>query len=110
MVDDFIFFKRYADTLHFFQGFGVVIFDQVRSDFRIRLKMLSDLIGKVFFASSFFSLNVDDDFISLHGVVIYFPDFDLPGSDAVDVIKYVFEIIEVNQCAFDLSDLQAVDV
>ena len=72
--------------------------------------MLSDLIGKVFFASSFFSLNVDDDFISLHGVVIYFPDFDLPGSDAVDVIKYVFEIIEVNQCAFDLSDLQAVDV
>src|SRR5882762_9740589 len=55
-------------------------------------------------------VHVQDEFVQLHGVILQFPDLQLPGADVRSVVKYMLELVEINQGPFDLVELHRLDL
>lgn len=53
---------------------------------------------------------MDDELIDIERVVVVFTDFELPCADAGGVVDEVLELIEVDEGAFELIEVQVVDV
>ena len=53
---------------------------------------------------------MDDELIDIERVVVVFADFELPCADTWSVVDEVFELVEVDEGAFEFIEMQVMNV
>src|SRR5438105_2421587 len=109
MVDKFLFFQEGTDALEFSDFFGVMEQDAIGTDVEMIEAAFAQFTAKLRFVRTVKFLNVKNEFVEIERIIIEFAQFNLPRADFPDVVKHMFQLVEINQGAFDLIEVHLLD-
>lgn len=109
MVHKFLFFQHGSDALEFSNLFGVVEKDAVGTDIEVIEAALAQFTGELCLVTTIELLDMQNEFVEIERVVVELSQFDLPGADLLDVIEDMFQLVKINQCAFDFIEVHLLD-
>ena len=109
MIDDALFFQLGSDALecaHFLLGMKL---DPVRVDLRLAGEMRVEPGAELVVAGRVGLGDVEDDFVEVERVVVLLAEFELPGADVLGVVEDVLEVVEIDERALELVDVEFAD-
>lgn len=109
MVYNFLFLQLFADTLESAHLFPGVEMDFVGCEFGCGFEAVVDGMAEGFFIP-FHGDGVDQDDVGFEGIVISFPEFDLPGAKAFGIVEDIFEGVEIDEGAFEFVDVEVFEI